>query len=348
MKVLEVNTEKGWRGGERQTCYNISGFINAGVTTELLCRVDQPLEQQARKLSMKVHSVAGPIGAMFFLAFNGRKYDIIHAQTAKAQFAAVITRPLHRKPIVYSRRLDFVPEGFLTRLKYNLTTKTIAISAPVKLILDRFGVKNVEVISDAVAAPAPKQERVRAFKEEHGLNGKKIVGTTAAFVQHKDPLTMVKAVKELLALRQDVVFVHFGEGALKEEAKRLAVQLGVAEHYHFLGFTHDIEELFPLFDVFAMSSEEEGLGSSVLDAFVNKVPVVSTDAGGLKPIVEGRGILCRVKDHLALARGMNELLNNTALRDKFTADAHAYAMSAHSISKIAEEYLKVFRTLSRA
>lgn len=346
MKVLELNTEKGWRGGERQTCYNIAGLTGAGIRVELLCRKGRPLEAAAKELKVPVHAASGAISAMLFLACKGRQYDILHAQTAKAQFYCVITRLFHRRPIVYTRRLDFVPKGSLTRMKYRLTHRTVAISGPIQKILGDFGVPDVAVISDAVTRQEPDMERINQFIHDNRLAGKKIIGTTAAFVPHKDPLTMVRTVKELSLTRQDFVFLHFGEGELKEPARAMAESLGLDSIYRFAGFTDHIERMFPLFDVFAMSSEQEGLGSSVLDAFVHKVPVVSTKAGGLREVVQDRGVLCEVKDHKALAQGMNELLNNSGLREQLCTAAYDYALREHSVNRIAGQYLELFKTLS--
>src|SRR3546814_10999932 len=62
-------------------------------------------------------------------------------------------------------------------------------------------------------------------------------------------------------------------------------------------------------DLFVLTSTSEALGSSVLDAFLYSVPVVSTNAGGLAEVLaDGRGLLCEVGDHLAIAQAMARVL----------------------------------------
>ena len=75
--------------------------------------------------------------------------------------------------------------------------------------------------------------------------------------------------------------------ALEAEVKRLDWE----KNYRLMGFVQDVIPWFGVFDLFAMSSREEGLGSSVLDAFLYGVPVASTDAGGLRECVEGHGLV---------------------------------------------------------
>ncbi len=345
MNILEINTEKTWRGGERQTCFNIRGILQHGVTVDLLCRKGFPLSRNAKTLPISVYEVNGAIGSICFLATQGRKYDLIHTQTAKAQFYAVITKLIHRRPVVYTRRVDFVPKGRFTLLKYRLTDKTVAISQAIRNILIAFKLQDVVVISDAVEKKVLNREKAEGEIIRNKWKGKKIIATTAAFVQHKDPLTLIKAIAELTKIRKDFIFLHFGNGVLKSRMEQEITQLNVSDYYHLMGFAENVEDFFSVFDVFVMSSEEEGLGSSVLDAFIYKVPVVSTNAGGLSEIVNDRGLLSPVKDARQLAENMNRMLDDIQLRKDFTEKAYAYVVNEHSIEKIGLAYYQLFSGL---
>ncbi|KAG0738896.1 hypothetical protein G6F66_015221 [Rhizopus arrhizus] len=95
-----------------------------------------------------------------------------------------------------------------------------------------------------------------------------------------------------------------------------------------------------------MSSEEEALGSSVLDAFLQRVPVVSTDAGGLKEsLADGRGVLVAVGDHQAMAAGMARCLDDAAFRHEVTERAYAYVKSEHDVQEMGNRYLAQFQRL---
>ncbi|MEO6901808.1 MAG: glycosyltransferase family 4 protein [Bacteroidia bacterium] len=346
MKILEINTEKTWRGGERQTYYNIEGIKKLGTEMELLCRKKFPLSINAATLGIKIHPVNGLFTALFFLISNGKKYDLIHTQTAKAQFYAVLTKLFHHRPIVYTRRVDFVQKGFFTKQKYLRTDKVIAISQAIKNILTNFGIRNVSIISDAIAPKNLNKKRVQKFIIEMDLQGKKILGTTAAFVQHKDPLTMVNSIYELSLLRKDFIFLHFGDGILKPLVEEKIKELQLTAVYKIMGFVEEVEDFFSIFDVFMMSSEEEGLGSSVLDAFIYKVPVITTNAGGLKEIGLERSLMSNVKDYKSLAENCNRILNDASLKIKLTDAAYEYVIKEHSIDKIAKSYQGLFLELT--
>ena len=96
MKILQLNFEKGWRGGERQTLYCMRAFRKAGHEVELMCRRGGPLAERARQEGFTVHECRNVPAQLRFLAGAGR-YDIIHAQTANTVTWAVLTKWLHRR-----------------------------------------------------------------------------------------------------------------------------------------------------------------------------------------------------------------------------------------------------------
>jgi glycosyltransferase involved in cell wall biosynthesis len=348
MKILELNFERGWRGGERQTLYNMQGFRDAGLEVILVCRKGYPLEKKALKNNFKVFSYNSVFGVISFLIRNSAKFDIVHAQASHILTYCIITKPFHQKKIIFTRRVDFVPKGKLTKFKYASTDKLIAISTAIKDIISAFsGRKDVEVISDIAVPIKLDGERVRAELEIVGIERQKhIIGTTAAFAPHKDPLTMVEAIRKLSTLRNDFVFLHFGSGELEAEVKGKIEEYNLKDQYKVMGFYEKVEDFFSVFEVFVMSSQEEGLGSSILDAFLYKVPVVSTDAGGIKDIVtEERGIVCKVKDFEMLAKGIDDVLNKRNKID-IISNAFIYVNDYHSMQFITDQYLKVLQTMA--
>ena len=206
----------------------------------------------------------------------------------------------------------------------------------------------MSIISEVVEEKPLDKNRATQILATFPAKEKKILGTTAAFVQHKDPLTMVEAIFELSKIRNDFIFIHFGEGVLLPEVKK-AIAVRQLENIYFIGgFLKNVEDLFSVFDVFIMSSEEEGLGSSVLDAFIYKVPVVSTNAGGLADVVAENGLLSNVKDAKTLAQNIDLILNDAVLREKLKSTAYENAMRKHALAVISKSYSDLFQKLIKS
>lgn len=352
MKILQLNFEKGWRGGERQTLYCMRAFRAAGHDVEVLCRAGAPLAARALEEGFVVHAVSHVPAQIAYLIRAGRHYDIIHAQTANTITWAVVAKPIHRRPIVFSRRTSFnvkPKDTWKTAAKWRRVDCFVAISEMAAAEPRRLGLDPV-IIRSAVEPHVIDADNVARLIAEFHLQGKKVLATSAALIRDKDPITLVRAIGELARIRNDFVFIHFGAGGDREEQARAEVQaLGLQHVYLFAGFRKRVEDFYSIFDVFVMSSIEEALGSSVLDAFLQRVPVVSTDAGGLKEsLAEGRGVLCAVGDAQAIAAGIMTCLDDVAFRTDCTERAYHYVRTEHDVTEMGRRYLQQFdRLLNR-
>jgi glycosyltransferase involved in cell wall biosynthesis len=349
-KVLELNFEKGWRGGERQIIYTLQGFKNAGVSTHLICRKGYLLEKAALNAGFTVDAFHTIFGVIFFLVTKGRKFDCIHAQTSHILTYCVFTKFFHRAKVVYTRRVNFIQKGYFTKLKYLFTDKIVVISEAIQERVAFFcGRNDIEVISDVVVKSEPNQSMISNLAAKLPINRRRIIGTTSALTSEKDPFTMVDAIKKLSEKRDDFVFLHFGAGDLLESVRNKIAEQGLQKIYFLMGFEQNMEAVFPIVEVLVVTSREEGLGSSVLDAFMNKVPVVSTDAGGLKNLLcDERGILCEVGDSGSIAEGVARMLDNDVQQEVCVTNGFNYASRYHSMEYITDKYIHLFQNLLTA
>jgi glycosyltransferase involved in cell wall biosynthesis len=347
MHILQINTEKGWRGGERQTLLSMEGLRDAGVPVTLLCLKNRPLWQRARETGFPVIGAAHHLAVLWHLLVHGNRYSILHTQSSRAFGFAAIATLFIRTPVVYTRRVDFVPRGTLTRWKYRRAAALVAVSGAIRDILQRTGMGNATVISDIVSEKVLDPLRCSALLRELGIDDRRIVGVVAALVGHKDPLTMVRAAAAVCDRLPDALFLHFGDGPLREAVEAEIRRLGLHHSYRLLGYRDAVEDYFPLFDCFAMSSNEEGLGSSVLDAFRTGVPVASTCAGGLAELVDKRGLVSAVGDPAALAENIIRLMSDRSLAEQYTAAARSYVAQRHNRALLTGRYIDLYRRITR-
>ena len=346
MRILELNFEKHWRGGERQTIYGIQGLVNAGQEAYLLCRKGSPLAEKARQVGINLVECESIWQVIRFLLTGAKNFDLLHCQTSNMLTYCIATKWLHKKPVVLSRRVSYIPEGFFTLFKYKRTNRIIAISNTVKNILFGKGIRNVGVISDIAVPITLDKNRALNFLTSYNCNDKKIIATMAAFEAEKDPMTMVEAIKKLFDVRKDFIFFHFGQGSLLSEIKIKIREYGLENVYHTPGFVDNVQDFFAVMTVFTFSSIEEGLGSSILDAFLYKVPVASTNGGGLQDLVTSdRGLVSETKDARQLADNIICLLDNESLKQKLLNNAFTYVHKEHSMVFITAKYLEEFKNL---
>lgn len=350
MKLLQLNFEKGWRGGERQTLLTMQAFRQRGHDASLLARQGSALALRAKAQGFVVHEFSGPFQACRFLASKGRQFDILHAQTAGTlTWLALLKSLLGKRSVVFTRRTAFpvtAAKTARTRWKWQRADALVAISQAAAAEPERLGLHAL-IIPSAVLPRPLNQAHLEEFAREHVPPGKRVIATVAALSSEKDPLTMVQAVHALRQKRDDFVFLHIGAGGDHEQATRERVAaLGLEDIYRFTGFHSGIDDLYRLMDVFVSSSQHEALGTSVLDAFQYGVPVVATRTGGLAhSLADGRGVSCPVGDAQALADAVDRVLSDAALRAGMVERARAWVQREHDIDVMAERYLDLYAAL---
>ncbi|MFK7812431.1 MAG: N-acetyl-alpha-D-glucosaminyl L-malate synthase BshA [Maribacter sp.] len=117
--------------------------------------------------------------------------------------------------------------------------------------------------------------------------------------------------------------VMVGEGPEKEGAELLCEQLGIADKVIFLGNSNEIDRILCFSDLFLLPSESESFGLAALEAMVNKVPVISSNAGGIPEVNEHgiTGFLSEIGDVDDMAKNALEILSDDIILDQFKANA---------------------------
>ena len=119
-----------------------------------------------------------------------------------------------------------------------------------------------------------------------------------------------------------------GEGPEKEEAEKLCESLGIKDRVVFLGNSNEIDRILCFSDLFLLPSESESFGLAALEAMINKVPVVSSNAGGI-PEVNKQGItgfLSDIGNTNEMAENAIKILKDDSTLEKFKEEAFNWAL----------------------
>ena len=140
MKIAHINTEKTFRGGERQTFFLIKGLVDKGIENFLICNKNSSLKEKVENILPKQNILEIPIKGEFdiFSIIKIRKFlkqnkvDIVHCHTSHAHLIGFFSSYNLPIKIVVSRRVDFsiYKKGikFLSKIKYNyMCNKIISI-----------------------------------------------------------------------------------------------------------------------------------------------------------------------------------------------------------------------------
>ncbi|MCA1594269.1 MAG: glycosyltransferase [Acidobacteria bacterium] len=111
------------------------------------------------------------------------------------------------------------------------------------------------------------------------------------------------------------------EVAYLDELKRQAARLGVADRVRFAGARADVPRLLASADIYCQpNSNPEGFGLTFVEAMSASLPVVTTDIGGAREIVnDSCGMLLPVGDTPALAEALRRLIESASERETLGA-----------------------------
>src|SRR5262245_51856488 len=138
LRVLLVDLERAWRGGQSQALLLMQGLAAHGHQVELVAMHDAALAQRASAAGIIVHSVQAAsrrLGAARMLRslLAARRYDVVHANEAHALTAAWLAQAHRKTRLVAARRVAFpVSRGQLALARYRAAAAVIAISGAVR------------------------------------------------------------------------------------------------------------------------------------------------------------------------------------------------------------------------
>lgn len=141
--------------------------------------------------------------------------------------------------------------------------------------------------------------------------------------------------------------VIVGGGPSMAELRNEANRLGIAAQVEFLGARFDIPQQLATFDIFTLSSTTEGISMTILEAMACGVPIVASDVGGNREIVQPPqcGLIVPARDPQALAAAYLELLRNPAQRVQMGTVGRQRVLDHFSLQKMVAEYQMIYKNL---
>lgn len=188
---------------------------------------------------------------------------------------------------------------------------------------------------DAIADPAPQ---LTEWREQ----GDFVVGYIGQLITRKGLPTLIRAFASWGHQAKRLVIL--GEGDQRATLEALAVELGIADRAHFMGFREDRLAWLKGFDLFVLPSTLEGIPRCLMEAMAARVPIIATDIDGTRDIVihEQTGLLFPVGDSVALAGWLQHALD-PKLRASWVKAARGHVEQHHSGDAMAAQYARLFR-----
>lgn len=335
--IAHVNIAAGFRGGERQTELLVRELAARGVRQRLVARQAEALIVRLADVEgLELAPVRGILGAVRAL----RGAALAHAHEGRCVQATWLAQRTMGVPYLITRRVPRpLGNNPLTRAIYRDAAQLVAISTSIAAQLREYAPgKDIRLVPSAFTPSDIDRQRVMELRQQFGDGP--VVGQVAALVRaEKGQGTMIAAARRLPGMR--FVFVGSGpdEALLRSEAADLP-------NVHFTGQVSDVANHLAAFDLFAVPSLYEGLGSILLDAMHAELPIVASNVGGIPDLIrDGRnGLLIPPGNADALVSALERLHSDDALCERF-ARVNREEISNYTSVRMMERYLPLYRTI---
>jgi glycosyltransferase involved in cell wall biosynthesis len=363
LSVLELAAEQQRRGHDVLV---VAGRIPQGEESMEHVAVELGVRHEHLPVLQRELSARADAEAIRFLRTKLRtlRPDVLHTHTSKAgatgrlaALAAGAGRPAaivhHFHGHVLTEYFSPARERFFRVLERGLAATSgalIAVSDEVRDDLLRLKVAPAAKIR-VVRYGFDLDRRTRVdegaalkLREQAGIAADAFVaGWAGRLTAVKRPLDLIR----VAAAAGGLELLLAGDGELRGEVEALAAQLGVADRVHFLGYVQEIAPVYAASDALLLTSANEGTPVVAIEALAAGVPVVATDAGGTRTVVDDgeTGFLSPVGDTSALAERIERLDADPSLRRAFGDMGAARMRERFSTERMADDVARIYDEL---
>ncbi len=195
-------------------------------------------------------------------------------------------------------------------------------------------------------SPGPPDPALRA--ELRVGEGTPVVGSVGNLRAVKDYPCLLRAFACARVANATLVLV--GDGPERPALEALARELGIAGAVRFAAARSDVPRVLRLFDVFALSSQTEGISLALLEAMATGLPAVVTAVGGNPEVAIGgeTAALVPAGDAEKLGEALRSLLTDPARRAAWGQAARRRVEAKFSLDRMVEAYEGIYDEIARA
>jgi glycosyltransferase involved in cell wall biosynthesis len=369
LKILYISSARSLGGGERHLADLANGMTIRGHEVFVALRPGSPLMSELSELpkqnllTLPLRNALDAKSARELAKVVSRaKIQIVHAHMARDYpLAAFATRKSPWARLIVTRHVLFA----LNRL-HRLTlsrARIIAVSQAVATELSNSNVVSAEKISvvhngiDAARfADARNNFNRGQFLHEWNLPvGSLVIGTVGELTPLKGQAEFLKAASTVAQHYPHAYFIIAGTDHSQSQTNKAALQelinqFNLGDRVRTVSWVKDISKIYCALDVFVSASHTESFGLAIAEAMACATPVIATETGGAKELIEQQktGVLVPVGDVERLSKAILMLLGDESTRIELGRAAQHSIAENFGLSKMLDRTEEIYReALSR-
>lgn len=266
---------------------------------------------------------------------RNEKINIVHSHQFKPYIISSILSPFYGYKVIYNYHGEFIKNEYNSKLhqclnkfyhylvcRLKLVTLAIVPSMNSRILLQKETnlFPNIEVYYNTnyeekipQISGNPKIQIIESLSKKHFL-----IGIIARQHEQKRIDKALNIFSKIVKNYPNVHFVFCGDGPLLNQMKNYSTQLKIDSCTTFLGYVGNIGQHLQKFNIVFLSSDYEGMPMVIWEAMAASRPIIATDVGGIKEVVEREycGLLYPSDDLEAGVNCLIKLIENSDLRDE--------------------------------
>ncbi len=232
MRVLYVDLEREWRGGQSQALLTLLGLRERGVEVELVAPRGSPLALRSLEAGITVHDVARlGLRACAAAAIHGllarKDFQLVHLNEPHALTAAWLAGAHQKLSLLLSRRIGFpLGTSWVSRTRYAAVGRFVANSRNVAQSLIDCGIaaQRISIVNEGVEIPPRLSlERRNSARTHWGVKDHEFLfGCVSVFVPEKGQRHLIEALAMLRKSHPEARLLLAGDGQSRRELPAMA------------------------------------------------------------------------------------------------------------------------------
>lgn len=360
MKVLLVDLETAWRGGQNQALLILKGLLARAHEAELVAARGSALGERARESGVRVHFISRglfrlPAARKVRTLVRGVGFDLVHANEAHAVSAVWLAGAHKCIPFLISRRVGYlIGKSRASRARYESSARIIANSKWVAEQAANSGAprEKLTVVYEGTEIPPLFTDAQRhAARSRWGISGEApLLGCVGVLLPDKGQQWLIRALAELRKEFPGARLLLAGDGPCRVKLVSLAQELGLGDAVLFPGFVKDVESVYAALDVFLLPSVFEALNNSLLAALAYEIPSIAFNKGALGEIIEHEksGLLVSGPDVSEICAAARGLLQNRDLAASIGKEGRKRVEQNFSAEQMVDGMIRVYEEVLRS
>lgn len=365
MRILQICSAREIGGGERHLADLANGLVSRGheilaaiapgspVRAELSSLPPERIIELPMRNALSVRS-----GLKLSRLVRDQRIEIIHAHLARDYPLAALAAGRSGAQLVLTRHVLF-PLSKIHRLTSRRTSRVIAVSeavadglraqnifSPDKIVTIHNGIDVERFARGRGGTGVPSVNRAQDARATLRIR----VGMVGHLAPIKGQEEFIRAAAIICGTRGDVDFIIAGEDKSRDGENRRIIEnlirdLGLKDRVQLTGWIDDVATLLGTLDLFVSPARSEPFGLSIVEAMAAGVPVIATASEGAREIIDAgeSGRLVPIGEVEALAKAIEELLDDAHERDRLARHALVEARTKFSLQQMVDSTEQLYR-----